>query len=163
MENTGERLAGKLRSEGARTSEFFKGIHGDAWQQVVFSSTENPIWSIRDVFEHLVISEDLLRALFRDVAAGREGAPRGFKVDDANNAALGTLRVLSLAEVFSRFQTGRDLTAAFAEILTSDQLATIGRHPFLGLCTLEEMLRLISVHNAMHVKDIKKSLSQQEK
>ena len=159
MENSGIALEQKLRAEGERTLTFFKSLSAQSWAQIVFEGEGDQQWSVRDVFEHLITSEEGLRLIFRDVASGGPGVQEGFSIDESNQRAKGKLAGLSLDQLFERYLACRHRTSDFAGTLSDAKLATVGRHPFLGPSKLEDMLRLVNLHNSMHVKDVKKAIN----
>lgn len=49
------------------------------------------------------------------------------------------------------------MTALVASF-TEEDLQKQGRHPFLGLTTLAEMVKMVYRHNQIHLRDLRKSL-----
>ena len=159
MENTGELLAEKLRVEGARTVSFFSQLALERWCQHVFESEMHEVWTVRDVLDHLITSEELLQPFFHMIASGGSGVPVGFSIDQANDSAHGSLSGITLEAALARFASCREATATFVGTLSSAQLAIVARHPFLGMSRLEDMLRLLILHSSQHVKDVKRSVT----
>ena len=149
-------LAAKLLSEGERTLTFFQSLPEEAWSKKVYS--DGAQWDARETLAHLIQAEASLRVLFKQVVAGGEGAPADFDIDRFNRDRTGRLAALSREELLHRFQHERNKTAEFAAGLTTAQLALRGRHPALGDSSVEEMLKMIYLHNTMHVRDIKKAV-----
>ena len=154
--SNGSALATKLRSEGERTAAFFSALPEEDWQRALY--LDGAEWEVRDALEHLIQSEASLRVLFKQVVAGGEGAPANFDIDGFNRERTGRLAALSREELLQRFAHERNKTADFANGLTDEQLALRGRHPALGESSIEEMLKLIYVHNTMHMRDIKRAV-----
>jgi hypothetical protein len=42
--------------------------------------------------------------------------------------------------------------------LKDDELKIIGRHPFLEVTTIREMVKMLYLHNQIHYRDLKKVL-----
>jgi hypothetical protein len=42
--------------------------------------------------------------------------------------------------------------------LKEDELEIEGRHPFLGVSTIREMIKMLYIHNQTHYRDMKKAL-----
>lgn len=152
--SNGPALATKLRSEGEHTLAFFTGLAEEDWQQALY--LDGAEWRVRDALEHLIQSEASLRVLFRKVVVSGEGAPANFDIDGFNRERTGRLAALTREQLLQRFTHERNKTADFASELTVEQLALRGRHPALGDSSIEEMLKMIYLHNTMHVRDIKK-------
>lgn len=153
--NENNTLAMKLMNEGEKTATFFRALPDDAWNKKVYA--DGAEWDAHETLAHLIQAEASLRVLFKQVVAGGEGAPVGFDVDRFNRERTGRLATLSREELLQQFMHERRKTADFAGGLSAEQLALRGRHPALGDSSIEEMLKLIYVHNAMHVRDIKKA------
>jgi hypothetical protein len=43
-----------------------------------------------------------------------------------------------------------------------DDLAKQGRHPFLGTASLSDMIKLMYMHNQIHIRDIRRMLADSE-
>lgn len=158
MSEKSERLAAKLLSEGERTTTFFSAIAPEKWTTHVHGDEAHD-WDVRAAFEHLILSEESLRSLFRGIATGTgKGAEENFSIDAFNAERKNKLADLSIQQLFERFSYSRNRTAEFVRGLSDAQLALIGRHPAMGICTLEDMLKMIYLHNTMHVKDVKKAI-----
>jgi hypothetical protein len=152
----GKHLAQKLIDEGERTLNFMKPLQPDVWGKQVHGDHSN--WNVRDLFEHLILSEESLRSLFRRIVEGGEGSPEDFNINAFNAERHGKLSGLSIDELFERYRYSRSRTAAFAEALSDEQLDINGRHPAMGMSRIEEMLKMIYLHNTMHIKEIKKTI-----
>ena len=156
MSDAAHTLADKLTAEGERTLAFFRALPPDAWACRVYE--DGPAWTARDVLEHLVVSEAELGRLFERVASDGDGAEPGFDIDRFNREHTGRLATLSLDALYDMCAGTRRRTADFARGLTDEQLARRGRHPALGEAALQEMLKLIYVHHAMHLRDIRRAM-----
>jgi hypothetical protein len=147
-------LAAKLLSEGEKTMAFFQALPDETWSRRIY--TDGAEWDARETLAHLIQAEASLRVLFKQVVAGGEGAPADFNVNAFNRERTGRLAALSREELLQRFMHERRKTANFAGGLSAGQLALRGRHPALGDSSIEEMLKMIYLHNNMHVREIKK-------
>jgi hypothetical protein len=148
------KLAAKLASEGERTMTFFQSLPDEAWAKKVYANGAQ--WDAQETLAHLIQAEASLRVLFQRVVAGGEGAPADFNIEQFNHEHTGRLAQLSRDALLQRYADERRATVAFASGLTNAQLAMRGRHPALGDSSIEDMLKMIYLHNSMHVRDIKK-------
>lgn len=149
-----ETLAQKLLDEGTRTLAFLSNLAPDVWAKPCHG--EGSDWTVRDVVEHMILAEEGLRSQFRQVAEGGTGAPEGFDIDNYNASRKSKLADLSREQLFERYTFSRSRTADFARGLSDAQLAIMGRHPAMGMCALEDMLKMMYLHHTMHVKEIKR-------
>ena len=157
MANRAKSLADKLVSEGERTLAYYQALLATAWQQPIYGAGAN--WTLRDVFEHLIISETSLQQLFQRIVSTGAGIEDGFNIDQFNAEHTRELSALSMDELSQHYTQTRQRTADFTRNLTDEQLAIRARHPAIGDSALEDMLKLIYLHHSMHMRDVKKSVS----
>jgi uncharacterized damage-inducible protein DinB len=153
--STANTLADKLISEGERTAAFFAALPAERRHTPVYS--DGAAWSVRHTLEHLILSERSLLLVFRAVAAGAPGAPTDVDVEAFNRDHTDDFAHLSFDELVQAFRAQRRETTEFARSLADADLARRGHHPALGDASLLEMLRLVPLHNAMHLRDVRKT------
>ena len=156
FEKSGQ-LAGKLLSESERTLVFFRGLPAEAWAMQVYS--EGAQWTARDILEHLVISEQEMRRLRAQIIEIEAGAPDSFDIDAYNLNETGRFAALSIEELLALFADTRQTTAQDARRMTQAQLARRGRHPAMGDSSIEDIFKIIYLHNTMHIRDIRKRVA----
>jgi uncharacterized damage-inducible protein DinB len=158
MENPrAAQIADKLLSEGERTLLYFGGLALSAWALPVYQ--DGAAWTVQQVLHHLIAAERGLRSMFENVAAGGPGAPADFDIEGYNLDTTAQMTNPTPAALFEHYTAERATTVAFARGLSETQLALRGRHPAMGDSSLEDMLRLMYLHNSAHVKDIKRVLA----
>lgn len=155
MTESNNALAGKLMAEGDKMRAFFESLPEEAWHKKVYA--DGAQWDARETLSHLIQSEASLRALFKQVVAGGEGAPVDFDIDRFNQEHTGRLAKLSRDELLQRYADERKATVEFASGLAGAQLEMRGRHPAMGDSSIEDMLKMIYLHNSMHMRDIRKA------
>ena len=156
MSDKAMQLANKLAIEGERTLAYFRGLSDDDWGKQIFE--DGAMWKVRDIFEHLCISEHTLRRLFENILATGQGSPESFSVDAFNQEKTGRFAALSQDELFKLYDDTRKKTVAFTHGLDDEQLARRARHPAMGDSSLEDMLKMIYLHHQMHVRDVKRGI-----
>ncbi|MBE7534867.1 MAG: maleylpyruvate isomerase N-terminal domain-containing protein [Anaerolineales bacterium] len=149
-------LAGKLKSEGEKIHAFFAGLTDEQWRAKVY--TEGATWSIRDVLSHLVSSERGLVNLFERIRAGGEGASEDFSIDRYNAAQQERMKDLPPRELLEQYKEVRSNSVAWAAGLKEEELEIAGRHPFLGMTKIRDMIKMLYIHNQNHYRDMKKAL-----
>jgi uncharacterized damage-inducible protein DinB len=75
-------LADKLRSEGQKVIGYFEKLSDEEWSTEIY--TENTIWTIRNLFAHLLTSERAFVKLFESIKQGGEGVSNDFVIDRYN-------------------------------------------------------------------------------
>lgn len=155
MSETSE-LAEKLKSEGEKMVVIFDGLADEKWQTEIY--TEGATWTIRNVLSHFVTSERGLLKLFEKIRQGDAGSPDDFSIDRYNAAMQARTQGLTPQELLEQFKAIRAESVAWTSGLSEDDLQKRGRHPFLGVTTIREMIKMLYIHNLNHYRDMKKAL-----
>ncbi len=149
-------LAEKLRSEGERFVSIFAGLTDVQWQKEVY--TEGDAWTIRSVLAHFVTAERGLLKLFENIRQGGEGAAEDFSIDRYNAAMQARTQELTPQELLEQYKATRAESIAWTLSLSETDLDKQGRHPFLGVTTIREMIKMLFLHNQLHYRDMRKAL-----
>lgn len=149
-------LAEKLRSEGEKIISVFSDITDEQWSQEVY--TEGTTWTIRNVLSHFVTSERGLVKLFEQIRLGGDGAADDFSIDRYNAAMQARTKELTPQELLEQYKQIRANSIAWVAGLKEEELEIIGRHPFLQMTTIREMIKLLYIHNLTHYRDMKKAI-----
>jgi len=149
-------LADKLKSEGEKFFTLFAGLTDDQWNSEVY--TEGSTWTIRNVLSHFVTSERGLVKLFEQVRLGGMGAADDFSIDRYNASQQQKTKDLSPQELLEQYKEVRANSIAWTLSLSEADLERQGKHPFLGMTTLREMIKMLYLHNQIHYRDMKKVL-----
>lgn len=150
-------IAEKLKFEGEKFVGIFSALTDEQWQTEVY--TEGNIWTIRNVLAHFVTSERGLVKMFEQIRLGGSGATDDFSIDRFNESQQAKTKDLSVAELLEKYKSTRAETTAWVSSLKESELEIIGRHPFLEITTLREMVKMLYIHNQVHYRDLKKVLS----
>ena len=154
MTETPAFLADRLKSEGDKTIVFFNSLKDENWEITVY--TEGSEWTIRNVLAHFVSAEQGFIRLFKDILAGGKGAADDFDIDRYNAKQQELIKDASRQELVKFFQAGRFEMISLVGSLSIEDLQREGRHPFLGLTTLAEMIKMVYRHNQIHHRDLRK-------
>ncbi len=149
-------LAGKLRSEGEKFYTFFEGLTDNQWNTEVY--TEDAVWTIRNILAHLMTAESAFINLFTEILNGGVGVTDDFIIDRFNASQQKKTKDATPLELLGQYKIIREEMIKFVFNITDTDLEKIGRHPFLGVTTLREMIKMIYIHNQIHYRDIKKVL-----
>ena len=149
-------LADKLQSEGEKFFALFAGLTDDQWQSEVY--TEGETWTIRNVLSHFVTSERGLVRLFERIRLTGEGASDDFSIDRYNASQQERTKDLPPQELLEQYRAIRADSIAWTLSLDEVDLEKQGRHPYLGMTTLREMIKMLYLHNQIHYRDMKKVL-----
>jgi hypothetical protein len=149
-------LAEKLKSEGEKMVTIFTGLADELWQTEIY--TEGSTWTIRNVLSHFVTSERGLLKLFEKIRQGDAGSPDDFSIDRYNAAMQARTQGLTPQELLEQYKAIRAESVAWTSGLSEDDLQKRGRHPFLGITTIREMIKMLYIHNLNHYRDMRKAL-----
>ena len=149
-------LADKLKSEGDKFYLLFAGLTDDQWTAEVY--TEGEIWTIRNVLSHFVTSERGLVRLFEQIRLGGAGAADDFSIDRYNASQQQKTKDLSPRDLLEQYKAIRADSIAWTLSLSEADLEKQGKHPFLGMTTVREMIKMLYLHNQIHYRDMKKAL-----
>jgi hypothetical protein len=158
MPETGERLSRRLAEEGQKTVQFFSSLSSAQWGRTVYVEGAN--WTVYQVLAHFLITETGIRALMQNILNGGEGVPQDFDINIYNERKVDDFGELAPQELLSRFHVERRATLGWLDGLSADDLLKTGRHPWLGIAPLEEMIQLLYRHNQIHQRDIRKVLAE---
>ena len=149
-------LADKLTSEGEKFYTLFSGLTDDQWQAEVY--TEGETWTLRNVLSHFVTSERGLVKLFERIRQSGEGSPDDFSIDRYNAAQQQKTKDLSAQVLLEHYKAVRADSIAWTLSISESDLDKQGRHPFIGMTTIREMIKMLYLHNQLHYRDMKKVL-----
>jgi hypothetical protein len=147
-------LAERLKREGEKVVAYFSALSGEQWQTEVY--TEGETWTIRNVLSHFVTSEHGLLRLFERIRQGGPGVDDDFSIDRYNARQQQKTTELSPQELLDQFVEVRANAVEWVSGLTQEELVIEGRHPFLGHVPLVEMIKMLYLHNQIHLRDIRK-------
>ena len=149
-------LAQKLKSEGEKLAAFFGGLIDEQWKKEVY--TEGSVWTIRSILAHLMASEGSLVKMFDGIRQGGEGVPEDFVIDRYNAHQQEKTKELTLTDLLEQYRSTRGRTVLWVSSLSDSDLEKTGRHPYLGVTTLREMVKMIYIHNQTHYRDLRRVL-----
>lgn len=152
-----QKLINKLISSGLKTSDFFQGIDRDEWYQQIY--TEGANWSVQQILAHFVSSEASITRLIKFILDGNPGVPENFDLDAFNEREINCFAKLPYDMILQRFMERRGETIQMILELSDGDLEKEGRHPWLGIAPIGEMIKLMYRHNQIHQRDIRKTLS----
>lgn len=146
----------RLTEEGNKMLAALNALLPEQRMRTVY--TDRATWTVKDILAHQVSTERTIRVLVDNILAGGQGAPEGFSIDSFNAIKVAKMAGTSWEELAEAFRAARADTAELAVRLTDEQLARRGRHPFLGVTSVEDILQMLYRHNMMHVRDIRRAL-----
>ncbi len=152
--DTTQKLATRLRTEGDRFARFFSSLDQDQWRSEIY--TEGSVWTIRNVLSHFVTAERGFIKLFEDIRQGGNGASEDFSIDRFNASQQIKMEAKTPDELLVDFRDVRNELCQWVEALSENDLEKIGRHPYLGQVSLLEMIKMVYLHNQIHLRDIHK-------
>ena len=126
------------------------------WQTPVYS--EGEMSRVIDIVNHLADAESGMLRNLQNIVAGGEGVPADFDRDRYNDSRLRKTRERTPAELRRLLDANRAGVLAFLEGLTDADLERQGRHAMLEIMSVEQQLKIISLHEKDHTRDIRQAL-----
>ncbi len=149
-------LAEKLKSEGQKFVDIFSALTEEQWNTEVY--TEGATWTIRNVLAHFVTSDRGFIKLFEAIRQCGTGVADDFSIDRYNEIQQQKTKELTPAELLEQYQSVRANSVAWVSGLQESELEIQGRHPFIGMTSIREMVKMLYLHNQLHYRDLKKVL-----
>lgn len=153
-------IADRMQAEGKKTLEFFRGLAPEQWRAVMYS--EGSVWTVREVLAHFVSAESGMTRLVESILAGGPGSPEDFDLNAYNERKVASLKDASTDELLGQFTLLREKSAALAASLNPDDLTKTGRHPWLGMADIADILKMMYRHNQIHLRDIRRAINSGE-
>jgi hypothetical protein len=153
MSYTPEFLTSRLLIEGKKVVSFFNGLSHEQWKITVYS--EEPLWTIEHFLVHFIVSETSLLQLVENIVNGGYGVADEFNLDSYNKRKVSSYKLRTSEEMINQFWVNRKQTANFVSHINQISLHKKGRHPFLGLVSLDKIIKLIYRHNQLHLREIR--------
>jgi hypothetical protein len=161
MPDTPAHLSERMLSEGRNTLAFFRALTPEQWDLTIY--TEGAEWAVRDVLAHFVAAESGMARLVENILAGGAGTPDDFDLNAYNERKVAGLKGVSIEELLAQFASQREKSAALTCRLSPEDLLKTGRHPWLGVATIADILKMMYRHNQIHQRDIRRSVSPGER
>lgn len=156
MPDSPHHLSIKLLEEGQKTLSFFNDLSDEDWHCIVYDQGSS--WTVQQILAHFVSAEDGFLSLINNVVGGGTGTPEGFDIDAFNRESVARLQNIPRTELCDQFWKLRQKNAEIVSKMTPDDLDRHGRHPFLGVTSLGDMVKLIYRHNQIHIRDIRRAM-----
>lgn len=157
MSETPERLASRLAEEGHKTQQFFSDLSPVEWERKIYH--DGAQWTVGQVLAHFVITEAGIRSLMVNILAGGDGVAQDFNINAYNERKVSEIERVVPIDLLAKFGIERQATIDWVRCLNEGDLSKTGRHPWLGIAPLEEMIQLLYRHNQIHRRDIRKILA----
>ena len=156
MEIECERLSRRLIEEGEKTGEFFRSIPPVLLDMELYADGGH--WKVRQIMGHFLATEIGIFKLISSILDGNPGTPEDFNLNRYNEKKITEYHDLPLSDLLDRFLEQRLRNALAVKDFTDKQLQAQGRHPYLGITRIEEIIKLLYRHNQIHQRDIRRLL-----
>ena len=144
-------LIDKLEKGAQKTNEIFGKLTPEQWSQVIFPAPHT--WTWQDLLAHFVSTEPRLLEIAQGVASGGEGTPEGYNFDAFNAEELARLRDYPFPRLMAMLDIARQETVDWVASLDDAHLDRVGRHPTLGIVSVEAMITAIYGHQLLHMRE----------
>ena len=156
MSNRIEHLCKRLRSSAEKSQAFFQELIPQDWDEQIY--TEGASWTIKQIMAHFVMAEGGMARLVARIVETGQGVPEDFDLDSYNEYQAGKLENSTPAELLDEFLSTREETIRMVSQFSADDLEKTGRHPWLGIARVEDIIKLMYRHNQIHQREIREAL-----
>lgn len=158
VDNRKAKYVKRLANEGLKTLDFFRELSYDDWQTQVYAAGAG--WTVQDILCHLLNAEQAFHHLLGDIMLGGSGSPETMQLDEFNEQQVKALTGTNPTQTMKEFSQARVTTLEIVRNMQPADLDRTGRHPFLGMTTVDKMVQLIYRHVMLHQRDIRRTLEQ---
>ncbi len=158
MSTRSKHICRRLEKSSQDTQTFFSQIPSDQHEIEIY--TEGAAWSLRQILAHLVMAEDGMARLVKGIVEGDEGVPDDFDLDSYNEYKVGKIENELFDELLIKFAAARAATIALVAQFDEDDFDKMGRHPWLGMARIEDILKLMYRHTQIHQREIRSALGE---
>jgi len=149
-------LAQRLENGAEKTISFFEALTPDQWGITIY--TDGASWTVQQVLAHFVSTEMSIVRLIQNILSGGGGVPEKFNIDTYNERKVSELQGASPEKLLAEFNRSRQSTISLVAGLSPEDLSRQGRHPWLGMTEVGEIIKLLYLHNQIHQRDIRRLL-----
>jgi hypothetical protein len=149
-------LVKRLASEGLKTLDFFRELHPEDWSRQVYTAGSG--WKVNQVLCHILNAEQGFHHLISDILLGGPGAPEDLDIDVYNEERIRAMHCQDREALLKAFSQARITTMEIVRRMQPEDFERVGRHPYLGVTTLDAMLKLIYRHVMLHQRDIRRTI-----
>jgi hypothetical protein len=160
MSLASEKLSQRLTEEGERSQVFFRNLSERQLETGIYS--EGTHWKTRQVLAHFVATESAFRVLMQDILKGGEGSPEKFDINTFNEKKVAQLASANLEQLLDLYMKERHANVLLVSQMSDEDLRKQGRHPFLGITSIEDIVKLLYRHNQIHIRDIRRVFLESE-
>jgi hypothetical protein len=157
MSSPADRILPKMQS----TRDELLSLVEDLDQAIFTWYPPDGSWSIRDNLAHLADAERAHRRFVGAVLDGRPTRLEGFNLDRWNQEHVARRASQSVDEILAALRAERQETLAFILAIPADAWDKQGDHPALGQVSVTQVIKVIGVHERMHLKEMRKLLEMQ--
>lgn len=151
-----EKINQKLAAARAGLLDTLEGLDEAGWSATVYA--EGDSWSVADLVGHLADAEWGMTRLVQQIQQGGEGAAPDFDLERWNARAVARAREKSPAGVLAQMAENRANLLALIETLQEEDWPKQGRHGSGHVLSIEQIVRMIAVHEKGHTADIRRAL-----
>jgi len=157
MPDSPDLIAERMLVEGQKTLEFFRSLTPEQWESTIY--TEGSVWTLRDVLAHFVSAELGMARLVENILGGGPGSPDDFDLNAYNERKVSALKGTSIEALLEQFASARQRSVALVRTISITDLAVSGRHPWLGVAPVADILKMMYRHNQIHQREIRRILN----
>lgn len=147
-----QELMEKLHRGLVKSQEIFDSLSAEQWDRPVFEDIDS--WSARELIAHFIFTEENLLSIAKDIISGGEGSPEGIDIDAFNADEMHRMQTFSADQLRKMLTEVRQATIAWLDEQDDQILDRMGRHPTLGITSVETVIFSIYAHQLLHMREV---------
>lgn len=151
-----EKIIERLQQEGDKALELFSSFSTKEWNTLVYFDKME--WHVKDLLAHFISAEKSFKLLFNNILESKQGALEEFSIDEFNNSQVLKMKDIEKEMLIELFRATRSQTINWLKVIPESDLEIIGNHPAMGEVKIIEMVKMIYLHNQMHLRDLRSTL-----
>jgi uncharacterized protein (TIGR03083 family) len=152
MASPDERILPKMQSTRDELLAYIEGVD----HATLTRRSPEGGWSIRENLAHLADAERAHRRFAQAVLEGRSTRLEGFDLDRWNEERVERRAGQSPGQILADLRAERHETLAFIAGIPPEAWETKGDHPALGQISVRQVIKVIGVHERMHLKEMRR-------
>jgi len=148
----------KLKQVRETLTAYVIELGEEQWETAVYSDEPQTIWTVADLFRHVVDSEQGMTSLMQHILESGVGVPDDFDLTRWNARRVEKTRQKTPTDLIQEMAVNRHNLLQFIDTLAPDDWPKAGLHSSMRVLTIAQICHLIADHEQSHLAEMQKAL-----